>query len=340
MSVGTVAPHTLQQLRSLTFDHLFAVRTIASTGSFREASKILCLSQPAVSQRVQFIEHALGAPIFERHSGVGVTLTDVGVTFLDFCVRTIEQLDDYSRELASALEPTDSSTITITAPSDSIQHFIIRLLPHFRAAFPHRQIRVTQSGSRTETLTQISDGTADLAFYRMPVDPALAVVAIMSERLHLVAAPSHEICGLKPHERIDALGAFSFATFLPTMRSRQLIERWAFRTGAQFQVDIESQSPSVMRQSVLSGSALSILPGTAIAEDLEAGRLRIVEMEGMPLERATALAVKPGNESSPTIRALVDVLVKFSMRAQDEGTPDIRWATETRSPVLRASPGA
>lgn len=336
MGANPAEPHRQQQMRGLTFDHLFAIRTIASAGSFREASKILCLSQPAVSQRVQFIEHVLGAPIFERHSGIGVTLTAVGEVLLEFCDQAMADLDGLSQRVTRVSEAQQESMITITAPSDSIQHFLIRMLPLFRAKFPRRHVRVTQSGSREDTIAQIENGTADLAFYRMPMDLHLTPIAIMTERLHLVSAPSHEINSVRPDDRPASLGGYPFATYLPKMRTRQLIERWAVRNGAELRVDIESQSPAVMKQSAITGTTLSVLPGTAIAEDLEAGRLQVVQIDGMPLERSTALAVKPGIEVPAAVRELVDVLVKVSRAATDEGTPEIRWANDTRVQVGRA----
>ena len=324
-------PHTpvrQQLLQGLTFDQLFAVRTIASTGSFRQASKILCLSQPAISQRVQHIEHILGAPIFDRHSGVGVTLTATGRLFLEFCDRAICDLDNLWADLMSADDSEKADTLSVTAPSDSIQYFIIRLLPLLRARFPRRKIRLTQSGSRGETLHLMSTGAADLAFYRVPLDPGLRTVAMMNERLYLVASPSHEILTIPKAERIATLSRYSFATYASSMRSRQLVERWWLKAGARLNVDIESQSLDVMQQAVMSGGALSVMPGTALGEQLKDGRLAIVDIEGMPLTRATAIAVRPGNEQSPAVREFIDLLIRVSQAANDEATPDIRWATD------------
>ncbi|MFT4085470.1 MAG: LysR family transcriptional regulator [Nocardioides sp.] len=322
-------PHRQQLLRGLTFDQLFAVRMIASAGSFREASKILCLSQPAISQRVQHIEHILGTSIFERHSGIGVSLTPAGETFLRFCDRAMGELDGLLGDFSATAEEPER-TLTISAPSDSIQHFLIRLLPLFRSQLAHRQIRVTQSGSRSETVSQITSGAADLAFYRMPMDTRLSSIALMSETLHLVAVPSHEIFSLAPHDRPAALGGYSFATFLPTMRSRQLIERWAVKVGARLEVEIESQSISVMQQAVLGGSVLSVLPSIAFEEHLRDGRLRIVDIEGMPLPRATAIGVAPGNEHSPVIRELIELLIKITRAKSNRAMPEIRWNSSPR----------
>ncbi|BBA95535.1 putative LysR family regulatory protein [Actinacidiphila reveromycinica] len=333
-------PHRQQMLRGLSFDQLFAVRTIASAGSFREASKILCLTQPAISQRVQHIEHILGSPIFDRHSGVGVSLTDVGRTFLDFCDRSLLDLDRLCSDMAQNEEPESESTLSITAPSDSIQYFIIRLLPVLRARFPHRQVRVTQSGSRGESMQMMRSGAADVAFYRVPLDPALSVVAIMDEKLHLVAAPGHEILRVPAEQRAAALGAYSFATYIPSMRSRHLVERWSLKIGARLRVDIESQGLDVMKQAAVSGSALTVLPSTSIGEELKDGRLVVVDVDGMPLVRATAIAVRPGDERRAAIQEFIDLLVRISRASTDPSMPGFRWASDAKVGGGAAPPAA
>jgi DNA-binding transcriptional LysR family regulator len=93
-------------------------------------------------------------------------------------------------------------------------------------------LRLTQSGSRAGTPQQISSGTADVAFYRIPLDAGLATVAVMNEKLHLVAGRAipfstcHGPIGRPP------LAYYSFATYPASMRSRQLVERWAPKAGA------------------------------------------------------------------------------------------------------------
>ncbi|WP_427918818.1 LysR family transcriptional regulator [Streptomyces sp. cg40] len=323
-------PHRQQLLRGLSFDHLFAVRTVASAGSFREAAKILCLSQPAVSQRVHHIEHILGSPIFDRHSGIGVTLTDVGRAFLAFCDRAMGVLDELHADIAQDDGGDAETTLSITAPSDSIQYFIIRLLPLLRARFPHRQLRVTQAGSRSESLGMVKSGAADLGFYRVPADPQLSTVALMDEKLHLVAAPGHEILRIPVGERAGALGAYPFATYVASMRSRQLVERWALKAGARLRVDIESQSLDVMKQAAVSGSAITVLSGPAIGDELKEGRLAIVEIDGMPLVRATAIVVRPGDEQRPVIREFIELLVRVGRAASDDATPEVRWSHDSK----------
>jgi DNA-binding transcriptional LysR family regulator len=328
-------PHR-QQLLGLSFDQLFTAKTIAASGSFREASKILCLTQPAISQRVQHIESVLGTAIFERHAGVGVTLTAAGRTFLEFCDRALRELDELAAGLSSAEDVDRGSTLAITAPSDSIQHFILRMLPVYRDRYPDRHVRLKQSGSRAETVRSMESGETDLAFYRMPSEPTLDTVAMMDERLFLVASPEHPILRIPTADRPLAMRRFSFATYSVDMRSRQLVERWALKAGIGLSIEFESKSLDVMREAAVHGS-LCVLPGASVTDAIRDGRLVTVDIDGMPLPRATAIAVRTGTEPSQAARDFLDVLVELGRAVHDDTMPEIRL-TGSGSAHLRSAP--
>ena len=50
----------------MNLEHLKTFHVVASLGSFTEAAKALYMTQPAVSQQIQGIEHALRNPLLEN----------------------------------------------------------------------------------------------------------------------------------------------------------------------------------------------------------------------------------------------------------------------------------
>nr|WP_274636531.1 LysR family transcriptional regulator [Microbacterium bovistercoris] len=319
-------PHRQQLLRGLTFDQLLMTRTIAESGSFREASRILCLTQPAVSQRVQHVEQVLGTPIFQRHAGVGVSLTGAGRIFMEFCDRAIAELDHLLDDLALSERDGTDSSLAVAAPSDSIQYFMLRVLPMYKARYPERSIHVVQSGSRADSVDAIEAAQADLAFYRVPVDSRLETIALMNERLFLVAASDHPILEQDVEARPAALSRYEFATYSSGMRSRQLVERWALKLGVRMDIGVESKSLEVMKEVALRGTALCVLPGMAISQEVEDGRLTVVEIAGMPLPRSTAIAVRRGAAQSPAMRDFLEILMQYCREKNGPLDPEIRWS--------------
>ncbi|MEV7038404.1 LysR family transcriptional regulator [Amycolatopsis sp. NPDC051061] len=323
-------PHRL--LHGLTFDQLHAIRTIAATGSFREAGKILCLTQPAISQRVRQLERILGSPIFERHSGVGVSLTPLGETVLEFCERAIRSLDELTADLESARSPADTKELRIIAPSDLIQYVLIPMLPAFGERHPNVPVRVRQSVDRAEIVSMLTSGKVDLAFDRSPTHPSLTTLARMNEHLYLVAPKGHELLSLPPKDRPAAIAKYPFATYPPGMRTRNLIQRWAAKVGAVVAPTIETRNVAVMKEAVTHLGALAILPAVTVSQEIRAGSLVAAEVADMPLSRSTAVAASPGDERSPGLRNFVEELVAAYAQRSDDMAAEIRWVAPPVEP--------
>lgn len=329
MEAGTTANSSdagvHQLVQNLTFDQLHAVRTIVSTGSFREASKILCLTQPAISQRVRHIEKLLGAPIFDRHSGVGVTLTHVGETLLEFCDRSIRSLDEFSAELAAVKSPSRETDLTVVAPSDLIQFVLVPMLPGFQERHPNISVRIKQSVDRADVFKMLSSGQADVAFDRSPTHSSLTTLARMNERLFLVARTGHELVNVPVRDRPREICRYPFVTYSQGMRTRNLIQRWAVKIGADITPLIETRTVPVMKDAVLHDGALSVLPETAVYREVRDGTISLVEIADMPLTRATAVAARPGDERSPSLRSFVDELMATYTQKLERLAAEVRW---------------
>jgi DNA-binding transcriptional LysR family regulator len=62
--------------------------TITRAGGFTRAATVLCISQPAISRRIELLERELGAPLFERLP-TGVRLTEAGQVFLPYAQQVL-----------------------------------------------------------------------------------------------------------------------------------------------------------------------------------------------------------------------------------------------------------
>lgn len=314
-------------MHNLTFDQLHTVRTIVGTGSFHEAGKILCLTQPAISQRVRHIERMLRERVFDRHSGVGVTLTPVGEALLEFCDRSIRSLDEFSAELEAIRSPADGVALRVMAPSDIIQYLLVPMLPGFHDRYPQLSVRVRQSVDRSEVVRMLSSGLTDLAFDRSPTHSSLLTIARMNEQLHLVVPAGHELLSLPVRDRPRALRKYPFATYSPGMRTRDLIQRWAAKAGAVIVPQIESRSVAVLKDAVLQRSTIGVLPATAVNDEVRTGSLVLAEIAETPLIRPSAIAARPGDVRSPRIRVFVEVLIADCAARLDGVATEVHWAT-------------
>jgi DNA-binding transcriptional LysR family regulator len=274
---------------------------------------------------VRQIERMLGAAVFDRHSGVGVTLTPVGQALLEFCERSIRGLDAFSAELDAIRTAAAPSGLRIIAPSDCMQYLLLPMLPEFRARHGRFALRVEQTGDCRRIPGALAGGQADLAFHELPAHSSLATAAWLDEQLHLVVAAGHELLSLPARDRPMAIGKHPFAAYAPGMRTRDLIQRWAAKNGITITPQIESNSVPVLKDAVLRNDAVGIVPGIAVLREVAAGQLVRADVAGMPLTRTKVVAVRPGDERSPQVRAFLTELMA-ACAAGSDGAAQVRWA--------------
>jgi len=75
---------------------------IVRARGFTRAASMLHLSQPAISRRIDLLEHELGAPLFERLRN-GALLTEAGATFLPHAESLLASMKD-GRDAVRALQ--------------------------------------------------------------------------------------------------------------------------------------------------------------------------------------------------------------------------------------------
>ena len=299
--------YSQQLIQELTFDELYTVRTIASTGSFSETSRLLYVTQPAISRRIRHMERILGDRIFDRRSGLGVTVTPLGEQLLKFCDDALRRLDEFTAELAATRSPNRESELAIVAPSDMIEYVLAPAVAELSKQSACT-LRLYQSADRDQVVRMMASGKADLAFDRLPVSSSLEAVARISEGLHLVARPDHQLLDFPLADRVEQLGRYPFIAYAPGMRSGDLIHRWLAKIGALVQPADEFRNPSVMKKFVVDLGGISVLPASVVADELASGALVTVDIEGMPLTRSTIIATRQ-DEHRPELTAFLDDFV-------------------------------
>ena len=84
--------------------------TVVESGSFTEASHLLHVSQPAISQNVAELEKMVGEPLFVRGRG-SVTLTDKGRLFEQYARKILYWYAKADAVLVKKTEAPDTPTL-------------------------------------------------------------------------------------------------------------------------------------------------------------------------------------------------------------------------------------
>jgi DNA-binding transcriptional LysR family regulator len=137
---------------------LRAFVTVADMRSFVRAAKSLNLSQPALSRRIQKLEHSLGVPLLER-STRNVTLTMVGRDFIPKVRRFLGEFETSIFGLGD-VSARGSGQVSVASVPSAVFYFLPRALSRFSDAYPRVRVRILDLGAN-EGLEAVERGDAD-----------------------------------------------------------------------------------------------------------------------------------------------------------------------------------
>jgi DNA-binding transcriptional LysR family regulator len=171
---------------------------VAEQGGIAQASRVLNISQPAVAQALDKLEHVFGFRLLERHHARGTELTPQGRAFLR-SARDLLQQADRSEDDARAIAADLVGIVRLGCFHSIAPFYLAQIISTYRKAYP--EVEITSSELRQdEILSALNAGKIDLALtYDMSLDDCpverrvvakLKPFLLLNERHHRASQPS------------------------------------------------------------------------------------------------------------------------------------------------------
>ena len=281
-------------------------RHVAEGGSFAAAGRRLGLSPAAVSKNVAQLEAHAGARLIQRTTR-RMALTEAGRTYLAHVVRALDALADADHALCPT-RTTASGLLRVSAPMSVGLMRLSRLVPAFLARHPALSLDLHLDDRRVDL---VRDGF-DLAIRASDrLDDSTLVARRLAALRHvLCAAPGYLARHGAPATPAD-LAAHPLVRFSLSGHA----DTWTFtRAGRTERVPVAGRyavtSSLAVRDALLAGFGISLVPALYVEDDLAAGRLQPVLADWHTV--ATELyAVYPSRQHlAPKVRAFVDFAIE------------------------------
>ncbi|SRR5579884_3644488 len=252
---------------------LVIFRTLAHTLNFTRTATALNYVQSNVTAHIQALETELGVRLFDR-LGKRVALTDAGMRLLPHAERVLEDVDAMRAAVAEEQEPV--GTLTISAPETLCTYRLPKLLHYVREQYPRIRVHF-RPGPIADLRRQVSEGLLDVAFVlEEPVHSTqLTVKPLLAEPIQLVATPSHpfaqrECVGPADMEKETVLLTESGCGY------RSMFEHILSGAGVQPATTVEFSSVEAIKQCVMVGMGIAILPQIAIQTEVNEGKMALL----------------------------------------------------------------
>ncbi|MCW2497807.1 LysR family transcriptional regulator [Jatrophihabitans sp.] len=280
---------------------------VARTGSLNAAGRELGISQQAVSSRIASTEALTGVALVTRTTH-GSSLTAAGTVVAQWADRLLQVAGEVDAGLA-ALRHDRRSRLRVSASLTIAEHLLPGWLVSLQIAAARRGERaadVVLTAANSETvLEQVRSGAAELGFVEGPQRPkGLHSSVIAHDHLRLVVLPEHR-WARRAGRRVTAAELLATAI---VSREAGSGTRDALAAGlrsalgpdaVQVEPALELSTTASVRGAVLAGAGPAVLSELAVGDDLAAGRLVAIDIEGVTLLRELR-AVWAGARTPPS----------------------------------------
>lgn len=281
-------------------------RRVAERGSFAEAGRSLGLSPAAISKNVAELEAHVGARLIQRTTR-RMALTEEGRLYLEHVSRALDALAEADTALCP-IKAAPSGTLKVSAPMTVTLTHLSGAIPAFLQRHPGLRLNLHLDDRRVDIVREGFDlairGSDRLEDSSLVARPLTAMPHV------LCAAPGYfERRGL-PAVPAD-LQALDCVRFSLSGHA----DVWEFRQGARTErVTVDARysvnSSLAVRDALLAGFGVSLIPRAYVKDDLRAGRLQVA-LPDWETREATLYAVYPSRHYvAPKLRALLDFLVE------------------------------
>ena len=280
----------------------------AKLQNFTRASEALCITQPGVTAQVKLFEEACSLVLFKK-KGRRVFLTDEGKVLHEYAKRIFE----HERELEDAIDDLRKlkrGVLRLGTTKAYARYFMPLLISRYHQAYPNIRISLDEGSSR-DMIFSLLEFRNEIAIIAKAVDhPDVSFTPFSQEELVMITAPDHPWTARRA-VTIEDLAAEPIIMKDSGSGTRRVINELFERSGQEPDVLMETSNTEFIKDLVHRGEAVSFLVRESVAVELEAGKLKVVPLEGCSLSLDVSIAHVKGQHLSLPAKAFLEILERL-----------------------------
>ncbi|HWJ80113.1 MAG TPA: LysR family transcriptional regulator [Niallia sp.] len=285
---------------------LITFKHAAENLNFTQTAKKLNFAQSSVTAQIKTLEEEIGKPLFER-LGKRLILTNAGEQFKNYA----EKMIHLSEEAITIINGDDeiSGTLTIGAQESQCTYRLPTILKAFKSTFPKVKLVFKPAHSDEMARKQLMEGILDVAFIMDQRKPegSLRVEELMKEELKLVVSSNHP-------NSVFSMDTWQQETFLLTESGcsyRNILEEILNAHGIYPIDKIEFVSIEAIKQCVIAGLGVALLPEMVVKRELEEKRMKILQWDAALPNLYTQIAWHKDKYMSPSLNEFIKLTRKM-----------------------------
>lgn len=275
-------------------------------GSFRAAAEVLCISQSALSRRIEKLEGALGLRLFERTTR-RLELTTAGRGFVHKARHVLNELESAllgTRDLADRM----SGEVTIACVPSAVAFFLPRVIKAYHDEYPRIRLRIRDETS-AEILTTVARSEADFGLtYIGTQEPDVEFEPLIEDPFVLACSREHPLARRRK-VRWAELADYDYIAVAQGSGNRMLIDQALANTAALPRWFCEVQHVPALVSLVEAGIGVGVVPKLGMPQ-MGHATLVSVPLVDPPISRTLGLIRRRGRALSAAAQRLYDFILQ------------------------------
>jgi molybdate transport repressor ModE-like protein len=289
--------------------------TIAETGSFSKTSRIVHITQPAVSLQIQALEEICGTKLLDRSRG-SVTLTAAGEVIYNYAKKILDLHEKIEREIGKATGMIKGG-VRFGASTTLGNHVLPNVIIDFRKKHPRIKINMlVGNAKRIEDL--LNAGFIDFGIVAgEPSKSGFKVEPVVQDELGFIVPPAH------PWSRKELVSILEITKEPFIMReagsaTRQKIEEYLLSHGIgidKLHIALVLGSTESIKEAVAGGAGISIISKWDAREEIKTRKLKFVTPKEEKIFRNFSLIMTVNAVPSPAAEELISYFKNYPYTA-------------------------
>jgi len=291
-------------MQDATLRQLQMLAAVAESRSLAGAAATLHVTAPAVAQQVRLLTKRTGVPLIERQAD-GLHATEAGHVLVECAHRLQAELAEAAESL-EALRTARAGRVRLGAVSTA-KYFVPALIGAFRQDHSGIDVALT-IGNRSEVLAALEDYAVDLVIMgRSPARLDVVDEVFGDHPYVVIAAPNHPLVA-RASITVEELAPESFIVREPGSGTRAHAD--ALLGEQPMTIGMEMTSNETIKQAVMAGLGIALISAHTIAAEVADGRLAVLNVVGLPIQRQWRVVRLARRELSPAQRALWEFVAR------------------------------
>jgi DNA-binding transcriptional LysR family regulator len=280
---------------------------VVRSRSFSRGAALNAVSQSAASQAINQLEAEVGVQLIDRTRRPFILTAEGEVYYKGAC----EILENYESLMASvqAIRQEIRGVVRVSAIYSVGLHDMAQCVQTFMSQFPRAKVRLTYQRP-AEIYEAVVNDEADLGIVSYPsASRELGIIPLGDEEMVLCCRMDHHLASRKEIP-LRLLNGEDFVTFDRDLAIRKELDRCLREEQLAVRVVMEFDNIETIKQAILIGAGVSILPEPTVRKEVRKGTLAAIRLAGNRLTRPIGIIHRQRKAFTPVLSKFVEILTE------------------------------